>query len=137
MSDRNSQNPNKLIASIPEPSIGTKNSLEQINNILKEIHKNILRENNSQNATKSINNDEKEKNEEINNNLGEDKKKENIEKIEEEKNQDNNEEKEIDDTEINDNSDKISNININQMTKNDYKTSMDINIIKSIGIKNK
>ncbi len=137
MSDRNSQNPNKLIASIPEPSIGTKNSLEQINNILKEIHKNILRENNSQNATKSINNDEKEKNEEINNNLGEDKKKENIEKIEEEKNQDNNEEKDIDDTEINDNSDKISNININQMTKNDYKTSMDINIIKSIGIKNK
>ena len=44
MSDRNSQNLNQMIASIPEQNIGEKTSLEQINIILQELHKNILKE---------------------------------------------------------------------------------------------
>jgi hypothetical protein len=129
MSDRNSQNPNKLIASIPEQSIGTKTSLEQLNDILQKLHNNILQDSNSKNVIKSGSFNEKEKNEE-NNNIEEDKKKENNDEIKEEKIPENNQEKDNDDSEMNDKSDRISNININQVKKNDYKTSMDINIIK-------
>jgi hypothetical protein len=130
MSDRNSQNPNKLIAWIPEQSIGTKTSLEQLNDILQKLHNNILQDSNSKNVIKSGSFNEKEKNED-NNNIEEDKKKENNDEIKEEKIPENNQEKDNDDSEMNDKSDRISNININQVKKNDYKTSMDINIIKS------
>jgi hypothetical protein len=130
MSDRNSQNPNKLIASIPEQSIGTKTSLEQLNDILQKLHNNILQDSNSKNVIKSGSFNEKEKNED-NNNIEKDKKKENNDEIKEEKIPENNQEKDNDDSEMNDKSDRISNININQVKKNDYKTSMDINIIKS------
>ena len=134
MSDRNSQNLNQMIASIPEQNIGEKTSLEQINIILQELHKNILKES-SKNVKKFNIISEIEENEEDKKNLEEDKNnnsKENKEEI----NPDINKEKDKDNTERNDNSDQMSNININKIkTGNDYKTSNDINIINIIGIK--
>ena len=141
MSDKNSQSPNKLIASMKEQSVGTKTSLEQINIILQELHKNILKESSTKNINKSSKLEEIEENEENKDNLEDDKNK-SINKQEKEKiKPENNGEKDIKDienTEINENSDIISNININKIKNaNDYKTSMDINIINSIGIKKK
>ena len=141
MSDKNSQSPIKLIASIKEQSIGTKTSLEQINIILQQLHKNILKESCTKNVNKSSKLDEIEENEENKDNLEDDKKKRNNKEEKEKKKLESNGEKEIkniENTEINDNSDIISNININKIKNaNDYKTSMDINIINGIGIKKK
>ena len=143
MSDINSQNQINIIASLKEPSIGTKNSLEQINKYLQEIHKNVLKESSPKNEIKSIV-DEKEGNEIKKDNKEDniiEEKKESIESIDEKINEDkklNNKEIEhsIKDSELNDNTDEVSKININKIkNSNHYKVSNDINIINSIGIK--
>ena len=78
MSDINSQNQNNIIPSLKEHSIGTKTSLEQINKILQEIHKNMLKESSSKNDMKSIQLNDKEGTTEKNKDNIEDTKKENI-----------------------------------------------------------
>ena len=146
MSDMNSQNPNNLIHSLKEPNLEEKTSLEQLNKILQELHKNILKDSNSKCEIKPIENNEKkeifqnnEKKEEEKENAG--KEKENNKKdIKEINKLDNKEEKEENsvNNEINENSDIINDNNLNQLKNlNDYKTSNDINIINNIGIKKK
>ena len=137
MSDKNSQNVNQMIASIPEQNIGEKTSLEQINIILQELHKNILNESSkNEKIFNKIN--EKEENEEDKKNLEEDKINNSNKENKEEKMPDINKEKDEENTDRNDNSDQMSNININKIKNgNDYKTTNDINIINSIGIKKK
>ena len=149
MSDINSQNQINVIASLKEQSIGTKNSLEQINRYLQEIHKNVLKETSPKNDIKSIDNEKegneknKENKEDIKNYNIIEEKKESIEsineKVNEDKKSDNKEdEHSIKDSELNDNTDEVSNININKIkNSNYYKVSNDINIINSIAIQKK
>ena len=141
MSDINSQNQNNIIASLKEPIIGTKNSLEQINKYLQEIHKNVLKESSPKNEIESIV-DKKEPNDKKKDNKEDniiEEKKECIEGIDENKDKKlNNKENvhSIADSELNDNTEEVSNININKIKNtNNYKVSNDINIINSIGIK--
>ena len=140
MSDINSQSQNNLIPLIKEKSIGTKASLENINKILQDLHKNILKESSSKNMIKSLQSNEKEEKEQNSKNKDsiEDKYKNNNSKVvkEDKKMENKDEENNID--ENSDTSDKISNININKIKHGDeYKHSMDINVISSVGIKRK
>ena len=71
MSEINSQINIQMIESIKEQS-GTKTSLEKLNLILQEMHKDMMKENNSNLIIKTSNNDEKNKTEEENQNQNED-----------------------------------------------------------------
>ena len=66
MSDINSQIKIHMVDPIKDQSIGTKTSLEKLNNILQELHKNIMKENSSNNIIKSSNKEDKNKTEEEN-----------------------------------------------------------------------
>ena len=139
MSDINSQKQNNIIPLLTEKNIGTKSSLEKINQILQEIHKNLLKESSSKNVLKSLqSNENQEKKDNSNNkeNIGEEKKNNTSKEIKEDKkfeNKEVNEENSIEDN--SETSDKISNININKIKHgNEYRHSMDINLISSVGI---
>ena len=155
MSDINSQNQINVIHSLKEQSEGTKASLEQLNKVLQELHKNILKES-SKNLIKSLQQNEKEENgknkdnledekNEIKENIKEDKKENNSEEMKEDKKLENKEEQDkksssinIENSGIDDINDKISNNNINKIKNSQiYKTTNDINVINSIGIKKK
>ena len=147
MSEINSQNQNNLIHSLKEPNLEEKTSLEQLNKILQELHKNILKDSNSKGEIKPIENNEKKEN--FQNNAGLEDEKEKIGKDQKENNNEerkeinkleNKEEKEENsvNNEINENSDIINNNNLNKLKNlNDYKITNDINIINNIGIKKK
>ena len=148
MSDINNQDQINLINSIKDQhNLETKTSLELLNQKLKELHKNILKESSSINAKNSIHFNNKDEEEQNKDNIEYSKKenisRENKENIIKENNMDDvlseNNEKEKENSisnEINENSDKIDNNNINKFKNlNDYKTTNDINIINSIGIK--
>ena len=68
MSDLNSQIKIHMIESIKDQSIGTKTSLEKLNNnlnnILQELHKNAMKESNSNMLIKSSNKEEENNNNE-------------------------------------------------------------------------
>ena len=136
MSDTNNQNKKNLISSLKEPDLSKKTSLENLNLYLQELHKNILRENDSKNNIKTSQSNEKEENSKNNPKWEPDKffeeiKEDKSEEIKEGKNDEMSEEN------INnsDTSDKIRQININKIINaNDYKSTMDINVINSIGI---
>ena len=68
MSDLNSQIKIQMIESLKDQSVGTKTSLEKLNNILQELHKNVMKESNSNVIIKSSNKEEKNNIEEENNN---------------------------------------------------------------------
>ena len=147
MSDINSPNPNNLIHSLKEPNLEEKTSLEQLNKILQELHKNILKDSNSKVEIKPIENSEKKDNSQNKEKLEDEK--ENIEKSQKENN--NEEKMEINklenkegkeensvNNEINENSDIINDNNLNKLKNvNDYKTTNDIKIINNIGITKK
>ena len=61
-----------MVDPIKDQSIGTKTSLEKLNNILQELHKNIMKENSSNNIIKSSNKEDKNKTEEENINQNDD-----------------------------------------------------------------
>ena len=128
MSDINSQIKIHMVDSIKDQSIGTKTSLEKLNNILQELHKNIMNENTS-NLLKSSNKEDKNKTEEENQN-----KNEHSDFIDEikgnkEENDDQDKERTTGDN-VGDNNDKISNNNINKLKfSGEYKISSDINLI--------
>lgn len=139
MTDTNNQNKIDLIDSMKMPNLDKKTSLENLNIFLKELHKNILKESDSRNNMKSSQSNEKEENSK-NQKVETDKffeeiKEDKSEEIKDEKND------EVCEENINnsDTSDKIRQVNINKiLNANDYKSTMDINVINSIGInKNK
>ena len=139
MSDTNNQNKNNIITSVKEPDLSKKTSLENLNLYLQELHKNILRENDSKNNIKTSQSNEKEENSKNNPKWEQDKF---FEEIKEDKSEEMKEGKndEMSEENINnsDTSDKIRQININKIINaNDYKSTMDINIINSIGINKK
>ena len=127
MSEINSQINIQMIESIKEQS-GTKTSLEKLNLILQEMHKNMMKESNS-NFIKTSNIEDKNKTEEENPNQNED-----SNFIEEIKG--NNEENDEQDKEgttgdnVGDNNDKISGDNLIKIRNSaDYRSSNDINVI--------
>ena len=129
MSDINSQIKIHMVESFKDQSIGTKTSLEKLNNLLKELHKNVINENNS-NVVKSSNKEEKMKTEEENNNEGSDF----IDEIKGNQEENNEEDKErTTGDNVGDNNDKISNL-INKRISGDYKKSNDINLINKRSI---
>lgn len=65
MADTNNQNKNNLIGSLKEPNLDKKTSLENLNLYLQELHKNMLRENESKNNIKTSQSNEKEENSKI------------------------------------------------------------------------
>ena len=139
MADTNNQNKNNLIGSLKEPNLDKKTSLENLNLYLQELHKNMLRENESKNNIKTSQSNEKEENSKNNPKVEVDKY---FEEIKEDKSEELKEEKndEMSEENINnsDTSDKIRQININKIINaNDYKSTMDINVINSIGINKK
>jgi len=140
MTDTNNQNKNNLLNSLNEPTnLDKKTSLENLNLYLQKLHQNILRENDSKNNIISSQSNEKEENSK-NNQKGEADKF--FEEIKEDKSEEIKDEKnnEMSEENINnsDTSDKIRQININKIINaNDYKSSMDINVINSIGINKK
>lgn len=140
MTDTNNQNKNNLLNSLNEPTnLDKKTSLENLNLYLQKLHQNILRENDSKNNIISSQSNEKEENSK-NNQKGEADKF--FEEIKEDKSEEIKDEKnnEMSEENINnsDTSDKIRQININKIINaNDYKSTMDINVINSIGINKK
>ena len=140
MSDINSQIKIHMVDPIKDQSIGTKTSLEKLNNILQELHKNIMKENSSNNIIKSSNKEDKNKTEEENINQNDDQSdfineiKSNKEEID-----DQDKERTTGDN-VGDINDRISNNHINRLKiSEEYKNSSDINLInkRSIDFNNK
>ena len=143
MSEINKQNQNNIIAPLKERNLETKKSLEQINQILEDLHKKILKESSSKNVIKSLEMNENEENIKNENEMNE---KKNENEYTEKENKELDTKKEIknmnkrgsEESIKSSDSEKISNININKIKNaNDYKSSMDINILNSIGVKKK
>ena len=143
MSEINKQNQNNIIAPLKERNLETKKSLEQINQILEDLHKKILKESSSKNVIKSLEMNENEENIKNENEMNE---KMNENEYTEKENKELDTKKEIknmnkrgsEESIKSSDSEKISNININKIKNaNDYKSSMDINILNSIGVKKK
>ena len=133
MSDLNSQIKIHMIESIKDQSVGTKTSLEKLNNILQELHKNVMKESNSNVIIKSSNKEEKNNIEEENNNN------ENSDFINEIKRNEQDKERTTSDNVGDNNNDKISDKNLIKIKiSGEYKNSSDINLInkKSIDYNN-
>ena len=133
MSDLNSQIKIQMIESIKDQSVGTKTSLEKLNNILQELHKNVMKESNSNVIIKSSNKEEKNNIEEENNNN------ENSDFINEIKRNEQDKERTTSDNVGDNNNDKISDKNLIKIKiSGEYKNSSDINLInkKSIDYNN-
>ena len=127
MSDLNSQIKIHMIESIKDQSIGTKTSLEKLNNnlnnILQELHKNAMKESNSNMLIKSSNKEEENNNNENSDFIGV------VKKNEEEINEQD-KEKTTGDNVGDNNIDKISNKNLIKIKiSGEYKSSSDINLI--------
>ena len=133
MSEINSQIKINIIESIKDQSVGTKTSLEKLNNILQELHKNVMKESNSNVIIKSSNKEEKNNIEEENNNN------ENSDFINEIKRNEQDKERTTSDNVGDNNNDKISGKNLIKIKiSGEYKNSSDINLInkKSIDYNN-
>ena len=129
MSDINNQIKIHMIDPIKDQSIGTKTSLEKLNNILQELHKNIMKENSSNNMIKSSNKEDKNKTEEENINQNEQSDFINEIKSNKEENDDQDKERTTGDN-VGDIYDKISSNHINKLkVSEEYKNSSDINLI--------
>ena len=128
MSEINSQINIQMIESIKEQS-GTKTSLEKLNLILQEMHKDMMKENNSNLIIKTSNNDEKNKTEEENLNQNEDSNF--IEEIKGDNDEIDEQDKErTTGDNVGDNNDKISSNNLIKIRISaDYRNSSDINLI--------
>ena len=133
MSDINSQIKIHMIDSIKD---GTKTSLEKLNNLLQELHKDIMNENS--NMIKSSNKEENngknidEENKDNDNNI--DQLSAFLDEVKGNQDENNEEDKErTTGDNVGDNIEKISNL-INKRISGDYKNSNDINIINKRSI---
>ena len=134
MSDLNSQIKIHMIESIKDQSVGTKTSLEKLNNILQELHKNVMKESYSNVIIKSSNKEEKNNIEEENNN-NENSDFINVIKRNEEDINEQDKERTTGDNVGDNNIDKISNKNLIKIKiSSEYKNSSDINLINKKSI---